>query len=53
MDDLFHGKPYEQMDALGGFPTPIFGSTPISWFSGFQWVLGFQFPTPNSQDSLA
>ena len=22
-------KPYEQMDDLGGIPTPIFGSTPI------------------------
>ncbi len=22
-------KPYEQLDDLGGFPTPIFGSTPI------------------------
>ena len=28
MDGLFHGKPYEQMDDLRGFPT-IFGSTPI------------------------
>ena len=28
MDGLFHGKPYEQMDDLGGVP-PIFGSTPI------------------------
>ena len=27
MDGLFHGKPYEQMDDLGG-NTPIFGSTP-------------------------
>ena len=27
MDVLFHGKPYEQMDDLGGKP-PIFGSTP-------------------------
>ena len=26
MDGLFHGKPYEQMDDLGGFPL-IFGST--------------------------
>ena len=25
MDGLFHGKPYEQMDDLGG--TPIFGNT--------------------------
>ncbi len=31
MDGLFHGKPYEKMDDLGGFvKTPIFGSTPIS-----------------------
>ena len=29
MDGLFHGKPYEQMDDLGGFPI-IFGlETPI------------------------
>ena len=28
MDGEFHGKPYEQMDDLGGFTT-IFGSTPI------------------------
>ena len=27
MDGLFHGKPYEQMNDLGG-NTPIFGSTP-------------------------
>ena len=32
MDGLFHGKPYEQMDDLGGFPI-IFGlETPI-WLS--------------------
>ncbi len=28
MDGENNGKPYEQMDDLGGFPT-IFGSTPI------------------------
>ena len=28
MDGVFHGKPYEQMDDLGGFPI-IFGLTPI------------------------
>ena len=28
MDGLFHGTPYEQMDDLGGFYSPIFGSTP-------------------------
>ena len=29
MVGLFHGKPYEQMDDLGGKkPTAIFGSTP-------------------------
>ena len=28
MDGENNGKPYEQMDDLGGFP-PIFGSTPI------------------------
>ncbi len=26
MDGLFHGKPYEQMDDVGG-NTPIFGNT--------------------------
>ena len=31
MDGENNGKPYEQMDDLGGFP-PIFGSTPICWF---------------------
>ncbi len=30
MDGENNGKPYEQMDDLGGFTTPIFGSTPIS-----------------------
>ena len=30
MDGENHGKPYEQMDDLGG-NTPIFGSTPISF----------------------
>ena len=30
MDGENNGKPYEQMYDLGGFPTPIFGSTPIS-----------------------
>ena len=29
MDGLFHGKPYEQMDDLGG-KTPIFGNTQMS-----------------------
>ena len=29
MDGEKNGKPYEQMDDLGGFPTHIFGSTPI------------------------
>ncbi len=29
MDGENNGKPYEQMDDLGGFPI-IFGSTPIS-----------------------
>ncbi len=28
MDGLFHGKPYEQMDDLGGFPI-IFGNTQL------------------------
>ena len=29
MDDLFHGKPYEQMDALGGFTK----NHPYFWFN--------------------
>ena len=29
MDGENNGTPYEQMDDLGGFYTPIFGSTPI------------------------
>ena len=29
MDGENNGTPYQQMDDLGGFPTPIFGSTPI------------------------
>ena len=29
MDGENHGKPYEQMDDLGGKTTPIFGLTPI------------------------
>ena len=29
MDGENNGKPYFLMDDLGGFPTPIFGSTPI------------------------
>ena len=33
MDGLLHGKPYEQMDDLGGFP-PIFGNTHV--FSLFE-----------------
>ena len=33
MDGENNGKPYEQMDDLGGFP-PIFGSTPMSCFYG-------------------
>ncbi len=28
MDGENHGKPYEQMDDLGGFLNTIFGSTP-------------------------
>ena len=31
MDGLFHGKPYEQMDDLVGFP-PIFGNTHMECF---------------------
>ena len=26
---FYNGKPYEQMDDLGGFTTPIFGNTHI------------------------
>ncbi len=29
MDGENKGKPYEQMDDLGGFTTPIFGGPPI------------------------
>ena len=29
MDGENNGKPYEQMDDLGVYTTPIFGSTPI------------------------
>ena len=38
MDGLFHGKPYEQMDDLGG-PTPIFGNPHVKvlHFFGF-WM---------------
>ena len=39
MDGLFHGKPYFLMDDLGGFYTPIFGSTPIWYHLGDgRWV---------------
>ena len=30
MDGENNGKPYEQMDDLGGFP-PIFGNTKMRW----------------------
>ena len=33
MDGENNGKPYEQMDDLGGFYTPIFGLTPIFLFT--------------------
>ena len=33
MDGLFHGKPYEQMDDLGGKPT-IFGNIHMVSFQG-------------------
>ncbi len=29
MDKVYNGRPYEQMDDLGGFSTPIFGNTHI------------------------
>ena len=35
MDGENNGKPYEQMDDLGGF-TPIFGSTPIYGISAIK-----------------
>ena len=38
MDGVFHGKPYEQIDDLGGFPI-IFGETPISRVGRFWPVL--------------
>ncbi len=34
MDGENNGKPYEQMDDLGGFPTPIFGNTQIKMNTG-------------------
>ena len=34
MDGENNGKPYEQMDDLGGFTTPIFGNTHSFFFSG-------------------
>ena len=37
MDGANKGKPYEQMDDLGGFP-PIFGSTPTWKFHESTWV---------------
>ncbi len=36
MDGENNSKPYEQMDDLGGFTTPIFGSTPI-WIHMILW----------------
>ena len=51
MDGLFHGKPYEQMDDLGGLgPTPIFGSnthvqvcvTTVTWQRHIYQVLQWQ-----------
>ena len=30
MDGENHGKPYEQMDDLGGFTTPILGNTHVA-----------------------
>ena len=35
MDGLVHGKPYGQMDDLGGTKTPIFGSTPTSTYNSW------------------
>ena len=32
MDGENNGKPYEQMDDLGGFTTPIFGNTHSFFF---------------------
>ena len=34
MDGVYNGKPYEQMDDLGGFYTPIFGNTHIVYGKG-------------------
>ena len=35
---LFHGKPYEQMDDLGGFP--LFLETPMCFFSDGTHFIG-------------
>ena len=42
MDGENNGKPYEQMDDLGGF-TPIFGSTPIGRFKSTTDLETFRF----------
>ena len=55
MDGLFHGKPYEQMDDLGGKPT-IFGNNPylknvMMYFTAmlFRFFTLYIYPTKNKQ----
>ena len=42
MDGLFHGKPYEQMDDLGGKPT-IFGNIHIEKHNDVLYCHGLPF----------
>ena len=52
MDDVFHGsKPYEQMDALGGYQTPIFGSTPMHFQRSDGSLTEMTLPLPRPSES--
>ena len=48
MDGENNGKPYEQMDDLGGFPTPIFGNTHI--WKNYKDQVGFDISTDECFD---
>ncbi len=48
---VYNGKPYEQMDDLGGFPT-IFGSTPIYLILIMVLNLGANFTDPKRNRSM-
>ena len=50
MDDLFHGKPYEQMDALGNFPTYFWFNTQI--YRVFRVSMGLRVSIPNGLGSI-